>query len=81
MEWGMLVDERSLLILAVVISMLSLLTNLVELSIMMTIRPIVQRLVETLSGLQTAANSTQLVNSELLKAVAILIDRTSRPNE
>jgi hypothetical protein len=77
----MLVDERSLLILAVVISMLSLLTNLVELSIMMTIRPIVQRLVETLSGLQTAANSTQLVNSELLKAVAILIDRTSRPNE
>lgn len=77
----MLVDERSLLILAVVISMLSLLTNLVELSIMMTIRPIVQRLVETLSSLQTAANLTQQVNSELLKAVAILIDRTGRPNE
>lgn len=76
-----LVDDRSLLILAAVISMLSLLTNLVELSIMMTIKPIVQRLVETMNSLQTAANGTQQVNSELLKAVAILIDRTSRPNE
>jgi hypothetical protein len=77
----LVVDDRALLILAVVISMLSLLTNLVELSVMMTIRPIVQRLVETLSGLQTAAAGTQQVNSELLKAVAILIDRGSRPNE
>lgn len=77
----MLVDERALLILAVVISLLSLLTNLVELSIMMTIRPLVARLVETLNGLQTAAAGTQQVNSELLKAVAILIDRGGRPNE
>ena len=77
----MIVDERALLILAVVISLLSLVTNLLELSVMMTIRPIVNRLVETLSGLQQAAAGTQAVNTELLKAVAILIDRTGRPNE
>lgn len=77
----MLVDERALLILAVMISLLSLMTNLVGLSVMLSIRPIVSKLVETMTNVQHAATGAQQVNSELLKAVAILIDRTSRPNE
>lgn len=71
----MLVDERALLIVAIVISMLSLLTNMIELSVLLSIRPIVERLVDAMSGVQQ-------VNSELLKAIAILTDRTARsPNE
>jgi hypothetical protein len=59
MGWSMLVDERSLLILAIVISLLSLMTNLIELSVMMSIRPIVNKLVETMAGVQAAAIGAQ----------------------
>lgn len=67
-------DQTALLILAIVISMLSLLTNLVELSVMLTIRPLVTKLVETMVSIQS-------VNQQMLNTIAIINDRTSRPND
>ena len=68
------VDQSSLLILAVVISLLSLLTNIVELGVMMTLRPLITKLVETMVSIQS-------VNQQMLSTIAIINDRTNRPND
>jgi predicted PurR-regulated permease PerM len=75
--WGraeMIIDEHALTILTLLISMLSLLTSIVTLSIILQIRPLTQRLVDAITGVQN-------VNQQLLNQLAIIADRTARPNE
>lgn len=67
-------DQTTLLILAILISLLGLLTNIVELSVMLTLRPLVTRLVETMVSIQS-------VNQQMLSTIAVINDRTNRPNE
>lgn len=67
-------DQTTLLILAILVSLLSLLTNIVELSVMLTLRPLVTRLVETMVSIQS-------VNQQMLSTIAVINDRTNRPNE
>lgn len=77
----MIVDDRALLIIIVVISLLSLLTSIVSLSVILNLRPFVERLTGTMSSVEKASMNWERVGQELLKAIAILIDRTGRPNE
>lgn len=70
----MIIDDRGLIILTLMISMLSLLTSVVTLATISQIRPLMEKLIEAMS-------SVQLVNQQLLNQLAIIADRTARPNE
>lgn len=76
-----IVDDRALLIVIIVISLLSLLTNIVALSVILNLRPFLERFGNTMAGVEKASSNWERVGQELLKAIAILVDRTSRPNE
>lgn len=77
----MIVDDRALLIVIIVISLLSLLTNIVALSVILNLRPFLERFGNTMSGVEKASSNWERVGQELLKAIAILVDRTNRPND
>lgn len=83
MQWSeiVIVDDHALLVIAVVIAALSLLTNIVTLAAILNLRPFVERLTGAMNGVERASGNWERVGQELLKAIAILVDRTNRPND
>lgn len=83
MQWSeiVIVDDHALLVIAVVIAALSLLTNIVTLAAILNLRPFVERLTSAMNGVERASGNWERVGQELLKAIAILVDRTNRPND
>lgn len=54
--------------------MLSLFVNLIELSAILSIKPVLTQLVDALKGVEGT-------NQQLANAIAVINDRTARPNE
>jgi hypothetical protein len=55
-------------------AMLSLFVNLIELSAILSIKPVLTQLVDALKGVEGT-------NQQLANAIAVINDRTARPNE